>query len=278
MYEEPNSLCRLCMSEEIHDGMPREENCYQWISDYLSIQINPNDQISQVICAICHLKLTEFHEFRIRSLEVQEVLQALSKQSANQSTIEDVQEPIEKPSNQSLIEEVQEVLQTKSEEPWNQSSMEEVQEVHKAEYEKPENPSNQSTRAQVQKVLQAKSEKQANQRSKVSQPALTLECDKCSKVFKTKKRLWSHMKFHKEQLCADQFQCEICHKTFGTRTKFKDHGRYHRSLEKHMCTQCGKPFDRIGRLRRHMNICTHRTENQLALLEAEYTWELSKGF
>ncbi|XP_029724083.2 zinc finger protein 708 [Aedes albopictus] len=215
MDEEPNSLCRLCLSEETLTSSLRDENCYRWISDYLSIQVNSNDQMSQAICAICHLKLAEFHEFRIRCLEVQEVLQTRNETRSSQSTTEEVLEVLqikcEKPSDQSTTEEVQEILQTKNEKP-------------------------------------------------------ILKCEKCSRLFTSKKRLWNHMEWHKEQ-ASERLQCEVCHKVFGTRTKFKDHEKYHKSMEKFVCTQCGKSYDRKVRLRNHMSICSLQMEKRLKNLE-----------
>nr|XP_029724070.1 zinc finger protein 646-like [Aedes albopictus] len=301
MYEESNTLCRLCLSEETLDGIFAEKSCNQWILDYLSIQINSNDQMSQVICAICHLRLAEFHEFRIRCLEVQEVLQTLSEESANQPKEEDLQESVEitsnqstieemlevyqikseEPSNQSLIEEVQEALQGKPEKPGNQSTLEKLQEVLQANYENPEKPNNQSTLEEMLEVLPAKHEKPINQTTEESKRSVSLECTKCSKVFTNRKQLYNHRQYHrlKHKDFSGQFQCDICQKIYGTRKQLLDHRRYH-ILKNHACIYCQKCFDRGARMRTHMKVCALRTKKKIKELEEnafnneEYTWEL----
>lgn len=73
-YEERDRICRLCMSEEAFDDVFRDENLHHWISEFLAIKISNDDGMSRSICAICRLRLTEFNNFRIGCLEVQEVL------------------------------------------------------------------------------------------------------------------------------------------------------------------------------------------------------------
>ncbi|XP_021703457.1 zinc finger protein 62-like [Aedes aegypti] len=71
--------CRLCLSEESLDHVFKEDHLREWIMDLLSIQISNDDRMSQVICAICRIRLSEFHQFRVRCQEVQEVLKAMIK-------------------------------------------------------------------------------------------------------------------------------------------------------------------------------------------------------
>lgn len=40
-------------------------------------QVSREDGISQAICALCRLQLTEFHQFRIRCQDVQNVLHSM---------------------------------------------------------------------------------------------------------------------------------------------------------------------------------------------------------
>nr|XP_019551300.2 zinc finger protein 157-like [Aedes albopictus] len=93
MFEEPNNLCRLCLSEESLVSIFVEESCYQWILDYLSIQISVGDGMSQTICALCRLKLAEFHQFRNRCREVQGVLLNKLKKAHKQSAIDAKRKP-----------------------------------------------------------------------------------------------------------------------------------------------------------------------------------------
>ncbi|XP_062557026.1 zinc finger protein Xfin-like [Armigeres subalbatus] len=81
--DNPHTICRLCMSEELLEDVFKENGVCQWISYYLSIMISTDDVLSHVICTICRIRLVEFHQFRLRCQEVQTVLKAkLPKEAA----------------------------------------------------------------------------------------------------------------------------------------------------------------------------------------------------
>lgn len=75
--ESEGQICRLCMSEESLEDVFKDEQLREWIWEFLAIKISIDDCMSQVICTICRIRLTEFHQFRTGCHEVQEVLQAL---------------------------------------------------------------------------------------------------------------------------------------------------------------------------------------------------------
>nr|XP_029727001.1 zinc finger protein Xfin-like isoform X2 [Aedes albopictus] len=77
-YECCGLICRLCLSEESLEDVFKDGFFHEWISDFLSIKITTNDRLSQAICAICRIRLADFHQYRIRCHEVQGVLQALA--------------------------------------------------------------------------------------------------------------------------------------------------------------------------------------------------------
>nr|XP_029724087.1 zinc finger protein 445-like [Aedes albopictus] len=194
MYEESNSLCRLCLSEETLDGNFRDENCYRWISDYLSIQINLNDQMSKVICAICHLKLSEFHEFRIRCLEVQEVLQTRAERPSNQSSTEE--------------EVLLEVLQTASEKHTNDSTKE-------------SQPPATIQCSKCSKVCDTKKQLWNHMRCHKEEKfsADQLKCEVCHKMFQKRKQLLDHRRCHRLR----KHQCTHCGKMFDRRNRWRHH-------------------------------------------------------
>lgn len=98
-----HQVCRLCLSKESLADLFKDSNLHQWITDFMSIkvwfafffssrdlclvslinnidttlQISIEDRLSKAICAMCRQRLTEFHHFRERSLEVQGVLRSM---------------------------------------------------------------------------------------------------------------------------------------------------------------------------------------------------------
>ncbi|XP_001658771.2 zinc finger protein Xfin [Aedes aegypti] len=88
-YRNPYEVCRLCLSEEALNDVFDEEGLHQWISDYLSIMVSFEDTISKIICSVCRVRVTEFHQFRIRCQEVQTILRSMVQNEefkANEST------------------------------------------------------------------------------------------------------------------------------------------------------------------------------------------------
>ncbi|XP_021693927.1 zinc finger protein 665 isoform X4 [Aedes aegypti] len=78
----PCQMCRLCMSEESLENLFGVEGVHKWMSEYLSIVVSTEDRLSQVICLSCRTRLIEFHQFRERCQEVQDILQAMTKKLA----------------------------------------------------------------------------------------------------------------------------------------------------------------------------------------------------
>lgn len=70
-------VCRLCLSEESLEMVFKEEGLQQCISDYLSIQVSSEDHLSKAVCTICRIRLIEFHQYRQRCHEVQDILQSM---------------------------------------------------------------------------------------------------------------------------------------------------------------------------------------------------------
>ncbi|XP_062548650.1 uncharacterized protein LOC134213530 [Armigeres subalbatus] len=77
VLESIHQICRLCLSEEYQYDVLKEESLHQWISEFLSIKVSPEDRMSQAICALCRIRLIEFQQFRKRCQEVQGALQLI---------------------------------------------------------------------------------------------------------------------------------------------------------------------------------------------------------
>nr|XP_029708942.1 zinc finger protein 2 homolog isoform X1 [Aedes albopictus]XP_029708943.1 zinc finger protein 2 homolog isoform X1 [Aedes albopictus] len=73
-FDDKPHICRLCLSEESLENVFEAEGIQQWISDFLSIMITTEDRMSQSICAICRIRLADFHDFRERCHKVQSLL------------------------------------------------------------------------------------------------------------------------------------------------------------------------------------------------------------
>ncbi|XP_029726990.1 zinc finger protein 600 isoform X2 [Aedes albopictus] len=81
----PYPVCRLCLSEGELADVFDEEGLDQLMLDLLSVYLD--DPISQSVCIVCHTRLIEFHQFRIRCQEVQTVLQSWLQSTIQQETI-----------------------------------------------------------------------------------------------------------------------------------------------------------------------------------------------
>ncbi|KAG5669502.1 hypothetical protein PVAND_017389 [Polypedilum vanderplanki] len=108
------------------------------------------------------------------------------------------------------------------------------------------------------------------------------ECDLDGKTFKTKEKLYKHMRYHhltqfKEcQICGkntksldhhmkqvhttetDKIQCQICKKIYKIKNTLKIHLKTHN--KQHQCQLCGKKIARIVELKQHLKTY----ENQFA--------------
>lgn len=82
-------ICRLCLSKNDLADVFKEDDLHQWILEFLAITISSEDRLSQAVCNSCRTRLTEFHQFRSRSQEVERALQSsIRKDNAGAETLE----------------------------------------------------------------------------------------------------------------------------------------------------------------------------------------------
>nr|XP_029724095.1 uncharacterized protein LOC115264493 [Aedes albopictus] len=74
--KDTHRICRLCLNIDSLEDVFKEEGLHQWISEYLSITISSEDSLSHAVCAVCRVRLTEFHQFHMHCHEVQDELQS----------------------------------------------------------------------------------------------------------------------------------------------------------------------------------------------------------
>ncbi|KAL6424470.1 hypothetical protein ACFW04_009907 [Cataglyphis niger] len=75
-----------------------------------------------------------------------------------------------------------------------------------------------------------------------------IRCDYCSKTFKTKWTLSSHVAAHEGRF---QFDCSQCGKKFVRKSHYEGHVRSHEAARPYSCEQCGKTFKELKHRREH---------------------------
>ena len=91
-------------------------------------------------------------------------------------------------------------------------------------------------------------EKAENITSDKKNLAKKLRCDYCSKIFKTKWTLSSHVAAHEGRF---QFDCNQCGKKFVRKSHFEGHVRSHEATRPYTCDLCGKTFKELKHRREH---------------------------
>ena len=81
-----------------------------------------------------------------------------------------------------------------------------------------------------------------------SSGASKIRCDYCSKTFKTKWTLSSHVAAHEGRY---QFDCSQCGKKFVRKSHYEGHVRSHEAARPYVCEQCGKTFKELKHRKEH---------------------------
>ena len=78
--------------------------------------------------------------------------------------------------------------------------------------------------------------------------ASKIRCDYCSKTFKTKWTLSSHVAAHEGRF---QFDCHQCGKKFVRKSHYEGHMWSNEAARPYVCEQCGKTFKELKHRREH---------------------------
>ncbi|KZC05979.1 Zinc finger protein 28 like protein [Dufourea novaeangliae] len=91
-----------------------------------------------------------------------------------------------------------------------------------------------------------------------------LPCIYCGRRFAEKASLVKHEKLH---LAGDQrtHTCDVCHKSFLHATDLSLHKKYHDPDKKFDCEVCGREFNRLNNLQRHMMVHQQQGANEEVL-------------
>lgn len=284
-FNSNHRLCRLCMSEELLEDITKEDELSKWLSDYLSIVVSSNDHLSQVICSMCRIRLTEFHQFRTRCQEVQCILQSMTGgKGVSQLT--------------------------------NNSGTDSESLLHLMDKEEEQNDL--SIQCDLcDKAFTTKKQLFNHNRTHASKK---YACDRCGKSFVRRDHLNKHIKSHKdnsedyetpciviknesaESLCdmivieetkiesrtnsedeariaipetesstinkniPKPFKCEICRKSYRFRSRLEYHKKFTHGKKKHECPICEKPFSYPHHMKDHM-----RTHEPLSMRQPKKT-------
>lgn len=87
-----------------------------------------------------------------------------------------------------------------------------------------------------------------------------IRCDYCSKIFKSKWTLNSHVAAHEGRF---QFDCGQCGKKFVRKSHFEGHVRSHEVARPYVCEQCGKTFKELKHCREHTKRKHPRNQNAI---------------
>lgn len=91
-----------------------------------------------------------------------------------------------------------------------------------------------------------------------------INCNFCTKTFKTQKVLDIHMKTkHLDIKIYSKFQCEICSKILSAEYELKrHHAIVHQGIHSYKCEFCGKTYGTQGNLTRHLNTVHEIEDNE----------------
>lgn len=256
-------LCRLCLGDESLEDIFAQDDLHEWISDFLSIMVCMDDKITKSICFCCRTRLTEFRNFQLQCVEVQDVLQGEMTAILNEKALELIATEPENDAPQLGTEDLTvdweqvpaaatanhaELLPPESELPENQPEWEAsagdsvVQEESEwgadtssiAVPSVPEAWTDAEDVASNPPVGSAAPANVLNTRAsnvppgpkiaiQILQKPIKYQCDMCDKVWQTKKQLSNHRSNH-----TKRYPCSLCNKAFHRPVRLKQHMETHR--------------------------------------------------
>ncbi|XP_029725323.2 zinc finger protein 761 [Aedes albopictus] len=296
--KDTHRICRLCLNIDSLEDVFKEEGLHQWISEYLSITISSEDSLSHAVCAVCRVRLTEFHQFHMHCHEVQDELQSrnqnevfsrmeanrdlstfnshLKLQMAPHHNCDPQYTPISKNSTKTFVPNP-----TVNEPMTDLEDMIDIGDV-KIEPRSDDDVGISDELIDQSSKLSSEFDNDNTKDSKETPKARrdkTVPCNICHKKYRNKLLLWSH---NRTAHGPKNYKCKICGNQFAHRPDLDRHNRTKRhlaKLQKHVeeqelnkndsplketkgaeysCPTCNKKFNRQCQFKSHVK--SHDTE------------------
>lgn len=265
-----DSICRLCLGKSgvmssIFDNVT-DSDCevplITKISDFIEVQIHPNDGLPTRICHRCLFKTEKCAKFRSKCAENDAKLRRLTQRATGEGSGQnspDVSYSIKgKRSNEYIVEDsvvmvVDPSLDYDSSDISDSEQLEKEQEVEN-NYDEPVAESYFKNVFMCQYCDQAFVSLEACQEheTNVHNPAIPYGCSACDMLFADRS---SHIQHAKMVHGNDKpYQCSQCDKGFGRRSDLRKHSIVHTGVRPFQCQFCLKSFSRNTNLSKHLRI------------------------
>ncbi|XP_019931571.2 zinc finger protein 84-like [Aedes albopictus] len=237
--ESIEQVCRLCLGENRLQNIFMKNDVQQWIYNYLSITVSETDTISQLICTDCQTRLEEFHAFKQRCLDAQDVLEGKSFTEIQRNKLKCEFCAKVFPVKQKLINH---------------------RKSHKSKKFKCticgkgfQQPSRVARHMTVHnKTIKSTMADKPNEPNTVlvqSKPVVKYDSLQCNSEVEASPTIDDQ-----EDQIDGQFECDFCDKKFELKKSLMDHRRNVHLPKRHKCSICSKSFITRTRLDQHINI------------------------
>ncbi|XP_065083821.1 zinc finger protein 22-like [Ochlerotatus camptorhynchus] len=280
------SVCRLCLSEEFLEDIFELDDLNLLISGFLTIVVSEDDSIGRSICASCRTQLTEFRDFKLRCLEVQEAMQGdcYTIVEEDLSPFDGAEEV--PPSEEDLILTIDIAEQSQPVEPKAESIRDQKEPTRRRK-----------KLHHLQRIEIAKSgrKRYVYDLKEVYRNQLE-KCSTCEKMI-PKGRMEGHqnmhqglrpfwcergcesLAFHCQQLRLHHYrnthdgelhECDVCHKSYRSKRSLNYHKKDVHSAKDFACSVCSQAFASNARLKQHMKY--HNREKNHPCSKCSYSF------
>nr|XP_029724059.1 zinc finger protein 677-like [Aedes albopictus] len=254
-------VCRLCLeNNQLHDIFFKKD-IQRWIYNYLSITVSETDTLSKLICTDCRTRLEDFHGFKQRCLNAQEVLEGKSSTEIQHTKLK--------------CEFCGKVFPVKS----KLSNHMKIHMTRKYKcsicgkgFQQPSALARHTMRLHPKIIVHNEPAKlNATRSADKPQPVLT----QCEVVLKQEPVSYepdvgrTPTNVDQNETADLQLECDLCDKKFKLKKNLQDHRRNVHGPKRHKCPVCGKLFASKERLGRHTHVHAGFTPNETVAIFLE---------